>query len=113
MHPVVFYGTTGSICCAGGRYTCPPMKMEQTVFRNVGIYNSDAGELPRRKHTAFRTRRKYEIKNKQYVFSVDTTVLVLILIIRIEDNILRPLLVVFRPSSVMQIKYMTITLKYA
>jgi hypothetical protein len=27
--------------------------MEQTVFRNVGIYNSDAGELPRRKHTTF------------------------------------------------------------
>jgi hypothetical protein len=32
------------------------------VFRNVGIQNSDAGELPRRKHTAFRTRRKFEIK---------------------------------------------------
>jgi hypothetical protein len=31
------------------------------VFRNVGIYNSDAGELPRRKHTTFRTRRKFEI----------------------------------------------------
>jgi hypothetical protein len=28
-----------------------PMKVEQTVFRNVGIQNSDAGELPRRKHT--------------------------------------------------------------
>jgi hypothetical protein len=24
--------------------------------------NSDAGELPRRKHTTFRTRRKFEIK---------------------------------------------------
>ena len=32
-------------------HTYPPMKMEQTVFRNVGIYDSDAGELPRRKHT--------------------------------------------------------------
>ena len=31
------------------------------VFRNVGIYNSDAGELPKRKHTIFRTRRKFEI----------------------------------------------------
>jgi hypothetical protein len=29
------------------------MKMEQAVFRNVGIKNSDAGELPRRKHTTF------------------------------------------------------------
>jgi hypothetical protein len=27
------------------------MKMEHSVFRNVGIQNSDAGELPRRKHT--------------------------------------------------------------
>jgi len=26
------------------------------VFRNVGIQNSDAGELPRRKHTTYRTR---------------------------------------------------------
>ena len=33
------------------------------VFRNVGIYNSDARELPKRKHNIFRTRRKFEIKN--------------------------------------------------
>ena len=33
------------------------------VFRNVGIQNSDARELPRRKHTTFRTRRKFEIKS--------------------------------------------------
>jgi hypothetical protein len=33
------------------------------VFRNVVIQNSDAGELPRRKHTTFRTRRKFEIKS--------------------------------------------------
>jgi hypothetical protein len=32
------------------------------VFRNVGILNSDAGELPSRKHTTFRTRRKFEVK---------------------------------------------------
>ena len=32
------------------------------VFRNAGIYNSDAGELPKRKHNIFRTRRKFEIK---------------------------------------------------
>jgi len=32
------------------------------VFRNVGIYNSDVMELPRRKHTTFRTRQKFEIK---------------------------------------------------
>ena len=28
-----------------------------TEFRNVGIYNSDARELPRRKHTTYRTWR--------------------------------------------------------
>jgi hypothetical protein len=33
-----------------------------TVFRNVGILNSEDGELPRRKHKTFRTRRKFEIK---------------------------------------------------
>jgi hypothetical protein len=33
------------------------------VFQNVSIYNSDAGELPRRKHTTFRTWQKFEIKN--------------------------------------------------
>jgi hypothetical protein len=33
------------------------------VLRNVGIKNSDAGELSRRKHRTFRTERKFEIKN--------------------------------------------------
>jgi len=28
-----------------------PMKMEQIVFRNVGIQQSDAGEIPKRIHT--------------------------------------------------------------
>ena len=28
-----------------------PLKMEQIVFRNVGIYKSDAGESPKRKQT--------------------------------------------------------------
>jgi hypothetical protein len=28
------------------------------VFWNVGISNSDAGELPKRKHTTFRTQQK-------------------------------------------------------
>ena len=37
------------------------------VFRNVGICNSDVGELPRRKHTIYRTRRKFEIKNISYL----------------------------------------------
>jgi hypothetical protein len=33
------------------------------VFQNVSISNSDASELLRRKHTTFRKRRKFEIKN--------------------------------------------------
>jgi len=45
--------------------TYPPMNIEQTVFRNVGVYNSDAKELPRMKRNTFRTRRKFEIKNLQ------------------------------------------------
>jgi len=40
-----------------------PAYEDGTVFRSVGIKNTDAGELPRRKHTTFRTRRKFEIKN--------------------------------------------------
>ena len=49
----------------GTLYLFHPMKMEQIVFRNVGIYNSDAGELPKIKHNIFRTRRKFEIKNEK------------------------------------------------
>ena len=33
------------------------------VFRNVGIQQSDAGEVPKRIHTRLKTRRKFEIKN--------------------------------------------------
>ena len=32
------------------------------VFRNVSIQQSDAGEIPKRIHTRFKTRRKFEIK---------------------------------------------------
>ena len=35
------------------------------MFRNVGIYKSDAGESPKRKQTTFWTRRKLEIKNNR------------------------------------------------
>jgi len=33
------------------------------LLRNSLASNSDGGELSRRKHTTFRTRRKFEIKN--------------------------------------------------
>src|SRR5215475_4458903 len=35
-------------------------------FRNVGNYNSDAGELPRKKLLTFRIRRKFK-KKKYYI----------------------------------------------
>jgi len=38
------------------------------VFRNFGIQNSDAGKLPRRNYTTFRTRRNFEIKNRYSLF---------------------------------------------
>jgi hypothetical protein len=38
------------------------MKMEQKVFRNFGTENSDAGELPRRKHTI----KTYLTKTEQH-----------------------------------------------
>jgi len=34
------------------------------VFRNVGTLNSDDGESHKSKNTTFRTRRKFEIKDK-------------------------------------------------
>ena len=41
----------------------PSMKMEQTLPRNVGVYNSDSGESRMRNNTTLRIRRKFEIKN--------------------------------------------------
>jgi len=38
-------------------------------FRNVGKPQSDAGEIPKRIHTRFKTRRKYEIKKKGSIFN--------------------------------------------
>jgi hypothetical protein len=38
------------------------------VFWNVGTYNSDAAELPKRKNTTFRTQRQLEIKNTLRMF---------------------------------------------
>ena len=35
-------------------------------FRNVGYQNQDAGELPKRKHITYLTRRKLKIKNSVY-----------------------------------------------
>jgi hypothetical protein len=37
------------------------------VFRNVDIQQLDAGEISKRIHTRFKTRRKFEIKNSRFV----------------------------------------------
>jgi hypothetical protein len=39
------------------------------VFQNIGMQNSDAGELPIRKHIAFRTWQKFEIKKNSIISS--------------------------------------------
>ena len=46
----------------------------ERVFRNVGIKNSDAGELPRRKDTTFRTWRKFEIKKNTFITLRECTI---------------------------------------
>jgi hypothetical protein len=46
-----------------GRYLPAYQDGTDRVFQNIGISSADAGESPRKKHTAFRTRQKYEIKN--------------------------------------------------
>jgi hypothetical protein len=50
-----------------------PACEDGTGFQNVGKQNSDAGELPRRKHTTFRTRRKCEIQDKTSFFMIQFT----------------------------------------
>jgi hypothetical protein len=43
------------------------LMMHGESFKIVAIQNSDTGELPRRKHSTFRTRRKFKIKNKTFL----------------------------------------------
>ena len=37
------------------------------MFRNVGILQSGAGEIPKRIHTRFKTGRKFEIKKINFI----------------------------------------------
>ena len=54
------------------------------VFRNDDTQNWDAGELPRRKHTTFRTRRRFEINDfKSAKFSWVHQILLTLYMIRI------------------------------
>jgi len=51
------------------------------------LNNSDARELPRTKHTTFRTRQKFEIKNANFHYFINTELhmtIVLLLIIKPE-----------------------------
>ena len=58
LHPALEDGT-------GCKVTLHPALEDGTDrwFRNVGKPQSDAGEVPKRIHTRFKTRRKFEIKN--------------------------------------------------
>jgi hypothetical protein len=38
------------------------------MFRNVGVYATDAGELPSRKYRTVKTRSKFETKNNVILF---------------------------------------------
>jgi len=51
------------------KYTSYPAYEDATdrVFRNGGIKQSDAREIPKRIHTRLKTRRKFEIKMIIYV----------------------------------------------
>jgi hypothetical protein len=51
------------------------------VFRNIGIYNSDTGESPKRKNTTFRTQRKFEIKKIAIISLNDIFKLILLVFI--------------------------------
>ena len=53
------------------RHTLHPALEDGTDggFRNVGKLQSDAGEIPKRIHTIFKTRQKSEIKNKTEIVS--------------------------------------------
>jgi len=53
------------------------------VFRNVGIQTSDAWELPRRKHTTFGTRRKFEIMKSCIVKKYISKIYLFFLILRL------------------------------
>jgi hypothetical protein len=52
-------------------YTLHPALEDGTdrVFRNVGIQQTEAEEIPKIIHTRFKTRRKFEIKNANVVSS--------------------------------------------
>ena len=61
--------------------------MEQIERSETSAYNSDAGELPKTKHSIFRTRRKFEIKNCN-------------LILYIEVWVNKDIVLVFKPFAV-------------
>jgi len=63
----------GTLCSSFiGRYVHLPAYEDGTdrVFRNVGTHISHAGESPKRKHTTFSTRRKFEIKKDCVYYAV-------------------------------------------
>jgi hypothetical protein len=60
------YGTNIKLCSISYRPTYEDGT--DRTFQKVGIYTTDAGESPRRRHTKFRTWRNFEIKKKNIVY---------------------------------------------
>jgi len=57
------------------------MKMEQTVFWNVGISNSVAGELPRRKHTTKLNISKKKEEEEMMMMMMKVVVVVVVVVV--------------------------------
>ena len=57
------------------------------MFRNVGIQQSDAGEIPKIIHTRLKTRRKFEIKNSRILLRISLLSLSYIYIIYIYSSL--------------------------
>ena len=60
------------------KYTLHPALEDGTdrAFRNVGKPQSDAGEIPKRIHTRFKTRRKFEIKKTKACWRLKEAVVI-------------------------------------
>jgi hypothetical protein len=59
---VVFF-LLGDFMCRRFGILCSIFVSRVHMTYEDGIYNSDAGESPKRKNTTFTIRRKFEIKN--------------------------------------------------
>ena len=57
----------------GSKYLLPALEDGTDRFQNVGRTQTDAGDIPKRTHTIFKTRRKPEIKITVYLSIIKGT----------------------------------------